>query len=83
VIDLQSGDKVIPQFPISSRNVVIHAPTATVSVSAGVPSIEATGKSKEEAQKRLDEDTRKVGFVRGEVYQVDDGTWGIAWGGKC
>jgi hypothetical protein len=35
-----------------------------------------------EAQKRLDEDTRKIGFVRGEVYQLEDGTWAIHWGGK-
>ena len=38
--------------------------------------------SKAAAQKRLDEDTERVGFVRGEVYQLKDGNWGIAWGGK-
>ena len=38
--------------------------------------------SKAAAQKRLDKDTKKVGYVRGEVYQLDDGGWGIAWGGK-
>jgi len=38
--------------------------------------------NKEAAQRRLDEDTRKVGFVRGEVYQLEDGTWAIHWGGK-
>ncbi|MGD0779662.1 MAG: hypothetical protein ABR954_02615 [Dehalococcoidales bacterium] len=38
--------------------------------------------SKEEAQKRLDEDTQKVGFVRGEIYQLEDRRWGIHWGGK-
>jgi hypothetical protein len=39
-------------------------------------------KSKENAQRRLDEDTKKNGYVRGEVYQLEDGTWAIAWGGK-
>lgn len=34
------------------------------------------------AQKRLDEDTKMVGFVRGELYQTKDGSWAIAWGGK-
>ena len=39
-------------------------------------------KTKAAAQKRLDEDTKRVGFVRGEVYQLEDGSWGIHWGGK-
>lgn len=38
--------------------------------------------SKETAQKRLDEDTRKVGYVRGELFQNEDGSWSIHWGGK-
>jgi len=38
--------------------------------------------SKIASQKRLDEDTKRVGFVRGEIYQLENGTWGIHWGGK-
>ena len=38
--------------------------------------------SKEAAQKRLDDDTRRVGYVRGELFQNEDGTWSIHWGGK-
>ena len=38
--------------------------------------------SKEAAQKRLDEDIRKVGYVRGELFQNEDGSWSIGWGGK-
>ena len=34
------------------------------------------------AQKRLDEDTKRVEYVRGELYQLDNGSWGIHWGGK-
>jgi tetrahydromethanopterin S-methyltransferase subunit G len=38
--------------------------------------------SKNAAQKRLDEDTKRVGYVRGELFQNEDGTWSIHWGGK-
>jgi len=38
--------------------------------------------SKKAAQKRLDEDTNKVGHRRGELYQVKKGKWAINWGGK-
>ena len=42
----------------------------------------ASEQSKIAAQKRLDEDTKRVGYVRGEIYQVKNGSWAIAWGGK-
>lgn len=38
--------------------------------------------SKIAAQERLDEDTKRVGYVRGEIYQLEDGSWVIHWGGK-
>ena len=38
--------------------------------------------SKEAAQKRLDEDYKRVGYVRGELFQNEDGSWAIHWGGK-
>jgi hypothetical protein len=39
--------------------------------------------SRERAQHRLDADTKKVGFLRGELKQsTEDGSWSIAWGGK-
>jgi hypothetical protein len=34
------------------------------------------------AQRRLDEDRRKVGRPRGELYQLPDGRWAIHWGGR-
>ena len=34
------------------------------------------------AQRRIDEDAERVGWVRGEVYQLEDGSWGVHWGGK-
>jgi len=44
--------------------------------------VEVTSRSKAAAQKRLDEDTKRVGYVRGETYQLEDSSWGIHWGGK-
>ncbi len=41
---------------------------------------ELQGQSKEAAQRRLDGDTQKVGYVRGELFQTDDGSWAIHWG---
>jgi hypothetical protein len=38
--------------------------------------------SREAAQKRLDEDTERFGHVRGELFQNEDGSWSINWGGK-
>jgi hypothetical protein len=35
--------------------------------------------TKEEAQKRLDEDTKRAGYVRGKLRQLEDGGWAINW----
>ena len=37
---------------------------------------------KETAQNRLDDDTKRVGYVRGELYEVEKSIWAIHWGGK-
>lgn len=47
-----------------------------------IGTVKVTSRSKAAAQKRLDEDTKRVGYVRGELYQLEDGSWGIHWGGK-
>jgi len=39
-------------------------------------------RSKEAVQKRLDEDTKNVGYQRGEIFKTSDGGWAIHWGGK-
>ena len=44
--------------------------------------MQVANEGKEAAQNRLDDDTKKVGYVRGELYQLPDGSWGIHWGGK-
>ncbi len=38
--------------------------------------------AKTAAQKRLDEDTKRVGYVRGELFQNEAGSWSIHWGGN-
>ena len=38
--------------------------------------------NKKAAKKRLDDDTKQVGYVRGELYEVEKGKWTIHWGGK-
>lgn len=69
--------------PGSSRNVVIKPPVATAyaDVAARVE-VTTPELSKAQAQARLDADTRKVGYRRGELFQKEDGSWGIRWGGK-
>lgn len=64
------------------KDVTIEVPLATIEVKGLPPRVVIKGQTKEEAQKRLDEDTKKVGFIRGEIYQLDDSSWGIHWGGK-
>jgi len=43
---------------------------------------ETNAYNKEAAQKRLDDDTKRVGYIRGELYEVKKGKWAIHWGGK-
>ena len=38
--------------------------------------------NKKAAKKRLDDDTKQVGYVRGELYEVEKDKWTIHWGGK-
>jgi len=73
------GQDMIEQ-PIG--NVIVKPPTAALALETFPPEVTVEKRSKEAAQKRLDEDTRKVGYVRGEIYQLEDGSWGIHWGGK-
>ena len=77
-----SEDKL--EFPPGSpRNVVIKPPVATAyaDVAARVE-VTTPELSRAKAQARLDADTKKVGYVRGELFQREDGSWGIHWGGK-
>lgn len=70
-----SGDVVVTPLPAELR-------LKTYPPEVKIEKKRVEKESKEAAQKRLDEDTRKVGFVRGEIYQLEDGSWGIHWGGK-
>ena len=69
--------------PDSPRNVVITPPPATAYADvAGRVEVTTAKPSKAQAQARLDADTEKVGYTRGEIYENKDGSWGTHWGGK-
>ena len=73
---LERLDKSTPRLPVLSKGDILTP-------SGQLLAKEALGEqSKEAAQKRLDEDTKRVGFVRGELYQLEDGSWVVHWGGK-
>jgi len=66
-----------------SKEPIVITPTVGAGiVGVGKFKVEVRKRTKEEAQKRLDEDTERTGHVRGEIYQLEDGSWGIHWGGK-
>ena len=69
--NVEAGDKV----EVRGKELLNIPPTAT-------PKAVDIIQSRILAQGRLDEDTRKVGRPRGEVYQLSDGRWAIHWGGK-
>ena len=83
VLEFHPGQDKLEFPPEPSKNVVIKPSPATaytdVAARVGVTTPES---SKAQAQARLDADTRKVGYRRGELFQKEDGSWGIHWGGK-
>jgi len=80
VLDNYEGGRDIIEQPIG--NVIVKPPPAAVVEEAVPPEVTVEKKSKAAAQKRLDEDTKRVGYQRGEIYQLEDGSWGVHWGGK-
>lgn len=69
--------------PDLSRNVVIRPAPASARASVAGPTVKVIPElSKARAQARLEADTKKVGYVRGELFQNEYGDWGIHWGGK-
>ena len=73
---LKALDKKVSALPLIFKGDIL-TPPGQAAVKALVEE-----QSKEAAQKRLDEDTKRVGYVRGELFQNEDGTWSIHWGGK-
>jgi hypothetical protein len=80
VMYLMRGQDTINLPP--TDNVIVTPQRGELTIKTYAPEIIIEPKSKASAQKRLDEDTQRVGYVRGELYQLKDGSWGIAWGGK-
>lgn len=73
---LKTLDKKVSALPLIFKGDVL-TPPGQVAVKSLLEE-----QSKEAAQKRLDDDTKRVGYVRGELFQNEDGTWSIHWGGK-
>jgi hypothetical protein len=73
---LERLDKSTTSLPVLAKG---DTPTPSGQLLAEEPVGE---QSKIAAQRRLDEDTKRVGVVRGELYQLEDGSWAIRWGGK-
>ena len=71
IIEKPSGNIVVTPKPA-----IVHAGVS------GKILVRATKFTKKTAQKRLAEDTKKVGYVRGKIYPLEDGSWGIKWGGE-
>lgn len=75
-------DKFEPELDTIEPAPVQTITPKPVEVKTGVGKVKVVKGTKAEAQKRLDNDTKRVGYVRGEIYQLQDGSWGIHWGGK-
>lgn len=73
---LERLDRNIARLPLMLKNDVL-----TVSGQQWVKEA-LSEESRAQAQKRLDEDTERVGYIRGEVSQKDDSSWAVHWGGK-
>ena len=80
VVYLMKEQDTIKAPPIG--NVIVTPRPLELVIKTFAPEVIIEHKSKKSAQKRLDEDTKRVGYVRGELYQLEDGSWGISWGGK-
>jgi hypothetical protein len=72
---LEKIDKSITRLPALLKGDILTVPGQLAAKEV------LSEQSKEDAQKRLDEDTQRAGYVRGEVYEVVDGKWAIRWGG--
>lgn len=84
VLEFYQPSEDILEFPSGlSRNVVIKPPVATAYADVATRVEVMTPElSKAQAQARLDADTKKVGYTRGELFQKEDRSWAIHWGGK-
>lgn len=78
VLEVLKQDTIEP----SKEPIVVTPKVGIGMVGVGKSKVEVKKRTKEETQKRLDEDTERTGYVRGEIYQLEDGSWGIHWGGK-
>jgi hypothetical protein len=82
-IPVKPGDIIESKDINTIDKPILITPVATdLIISTYPPSFVINKNNKEEAQQRLDEDTKKAGYQRGEIYPIDKESWGIKWGGK-
>ena len=72
----------IDEIELPKEQIVSAKPIAVVTGIGDVKVTRMDYKSKEAAQQRLAQDIKRVGYVRGEIYQLKDGSWDIHWGGE-
>lgn len=82
---IEFGDKAnVPvYFPEENKIRIVAVETELFPTKAEVKitrlSDEEIEQSKQKAQKRLKEDTKRVGYQRGKLFQLDNGKWAISW----
>lgn len=75
--NMDAGDKVeVGGKELLNVSPILNAPPTDTPKAANIM------ESRMLAQKRLDEDAKRTGRLRGELYQLPDGKWAIYWGGK-
>lgn len=77
---LERLDKSVARLPLMFKDDIL-SPSGQLTAKERTEE-EADEQSKIATQRRPDEDTKRVGYVRGEIYQVEKGKWAIHWGGK-
>lgn len=79
----QPGEDRLEFPPELSKDVVIRPGPAEARAGVAGPTVKVAPElSEAQAQARLDADTKKVGYRRGELFRKEDGSWAIHWGGK-
>jgi len=80
---LEFGDRV-PVFSPTDKKfhyVELQEPPTTKAAKIKVSRLseDEIKQSEQRARERLEEDTKRVGYKRGRLFQLDNGKWAIAW----
>lgn len=82
--DIIEHPSEVPSTKLIHQNIELMEPSVLKAFIGEAPPLsgEEGEKSRQRAQRRLEEDIARVGYQRGELRQLDDGSWAISWGGK-